>query len=63
MTSSREAIRRLARAGFEAIPGQGKGSHTVMKHADGRMTVIPKTKDLGTGLRKSIERQTGVKLR
>lgn len=62
MTSSRDAIRQLRKAGFEAS-SQGKGSHTVMKHPDGRLTVIPKSKDLGVGLKKSIERQSGVRLK
>jgi predicted RNA binding protein YcfA (HicA-like mRNA interferase family) len=47
---AKKVIRALERIGFQKI--RHKGSHVIMRHADGRMTVIPmhKSEDLGPGL-------------
>jgi predicted RNA binding protein YcfA (HicA-like mRNA interferase family) len=36
---SRDAVRSLERAGFQVA--RYKGSHTTLKHADGRVAVVP----------------------
>jgi predicted RNA binding protein YcfA (HicA-like mRNA interferase family) len=58
----KEIIRRLKAAGFEEV--SQRGSHLKLKHADGRITVVPvHGRDLGIGLVKAIERQSGVTLK
>lgn len=60
---SREIIRKLREAGFEQV-GQ-KGDHVQFKHPDrpGRVTVTHPRKDFPIGTLKSIEKQSGLKLR
>jgi predicted RNA binding protein YcfA (HicA-like mRNA interferase family) len=60
---SRDVIRALEKAGFAKV-GQ-KGSHVQFKHPQrpGRVTVPHPESDLPIGTLKSIERQSGVKLR
>ncbi|MGA9099613.1 MAG: type II toxin-antitoxin system HicA family toxin, partial [Methanotrichaceae archaeon] len=45
-----KAVRALVKIGFRAI--RQRGSHLVMKHSDGRVTVIPIHKEevLGRGI-------------
>lgn len=60
---SREIIKRLTKAGFVKV-GQA-GSHVQMKHPDraGRVTIPHPRKDMPIGTLKSIEKQSGVRLR
>jgi predicted RNA binding protein YcfA (HicA-like mRNA interferase family) len=48
--SAQKTIRALKKLGFQKI--RQKGSHVVMRHRDGRMTVVPihKGEDIGPGL-------------
>lgn len=50
----RELIRALARAGFDVV--RVKGSHHVLRHSDGRQTVVPvhAGEEIGPGLLRSI---------
>lgn len=52
----KEVIRILQRAGFQAV--RTKGSHTFLKHPDGRATVVPvhSGETLGPGLLRAILR-------
>lgn len=47
---AREVIRALARIGFRI--SRQRGSHVILKHPDGRVTVVPihSGEDVGTGL-------------
>jgi predicted RNA binding protein YcfA (HicA-like mRNA interferase family) len=60
---SREVIAALARAGWEQV--RQKGSHVQFKHAQrpGLVTVPHPNPDLPIGTLKSIEKQSGLKLR
>ena len=53
-TSGRRILRALERAGFELT--RVKGSHHVVRHPDGRMTVVPvhQGEDIGPGLLRKI---------
>lgn len=61
--ASREAIKALKAAGFVVV-GQ-KGSHVQLKHPQrsGRVTVPHPKPELPIGTIRSIERQSGIKLR
>lgn len=61
--SSREAIQKIEADGWYLI--EVSGSHHQFKHPvkAGRVTVKHPAKDLTIGTIKSIERQSGVKLR
>jgi predicted RNA binding protein YcfA (HicA-like mRNA interferase family) len=61
--NSREIIRALEHDGWQLVAV--KGSHHQFKHATkpGRVTVPHPVKDIPIGTLKSIERQSGVKLR
>ena len=61
--SSREIIRAIEAAGWYEVAR--KGSHVQFKHPSkpGRTTVPHPAKDVPIGTLKSIERQTGMKLR
>lgn len=58
--SGRELVAALARKGFQVI--RIKGSHHVLRHADGRMTVIPVhgKEEIGPGLLAKILRDCDV---
>ena len=58
---AREIIKELKKNGWEEV--SQKGSHVKLKKGDS-VTIVPNhgTKDLGKGLVKAIEKQTGVKL-
>ncbi len=60
---SREIIRRLKAEGWEVI--RVKGSHHMMAHPTNPLVIAVKhpQKDCPLGTLKSIERQSGVKLR
>ena len=61
--NSREIIKRIERDGWYKV-GQ-KGSHIQFKHPSkpGRVTVVHPRKDVPTNTLRSIERQSGLKLR
>jgi predicted RNA binding protein YcfA (HicA-like mRNA interferase family) len=61
--SSREIIRLLEKAGWHLV--RTTGSHHHFRHAarPGTVTVPHPVKDMPPGTLKSIERQSGVKLR
>gem|GEM_PF-6435013 len=48
--SSKQLIRAALRLGFIIRQG-GKGSHTKLQYANGRVLIVPETKDIGRGLR------------
>ncbi len=52
----KEVIRILQRAGFQTV--RTKGSHTFLKHPDGRVTVVPvhSGETIGPGLLRAILR-------
>jgi predicted RNA binding protein YcfA (HicA-like mRNA interferase family) len=60
---SSEIIRRLEKAGWSRV--RQKGSHMQFRHSDkpGTVTVPHPKSEMGIGTIKSIERQSGVKLR
>lgn len=60
---SRDVIRKLKRNGWFEVAR--KGSHVQFKHSTrkGRVTVPHPNKDLKKGTLRSIEKQSGVKLR
>lgn len=60
---SREIIAALQAAGWRQVAQ--KGSHVQLKHPDrpGRVTVPHPRKDIPAGTLRSIERQSGMKLR
>lgn len=49
-----EVVRTLQKAGFEIV--RQRGSHVYVRHADGRVTVVPvhKVEDLGSGILSKI---------
>lgn len=61
--SSREIIRQLEKAGWREV--RAAGSHRHFRHPGrpGTVTVPHPVKDMPLGTLKSIERQSGVKLR
>jgi predicted RNA binding protein YcfA (HicA-like mRNA interferase family) len=61
--NSRDIIRKLEQDGWREIASSG--SHRQFKHGEkpGRVTVPHPVKDMKVGTIKSIERQSGVKLR
>ncbi len=48
------AVRSLRRLGFESHEG---GSHTILSHADGRYTTVPRHPRIKPGLLKKILKQ------
>lgn len=61
--SSKEIIRLLEKDGWYHV--KTVGDHWQFKHPtkSGKVTVIHPTKDIGLDLLKSIERQSGIKIR
>lgn len=60
IVKAKEVIRRLAELGFKEV--RQKGSHKVLQHVDGRMTVIPmhSREDIGRGLLRAILREANI---
>ena len=56
----KEVIRALERAGFRII--RTKGSHTFLRHPDGRATVVPfhSSETIGPGLLRAILRDVEI---
>lgn len=59
VVSGRDAKRAFERAGFEHIPGRGKGSHMVMKRGIVMLT-IPDHDPLKRGILRALIRQSGL---
>ena len=60
--TSREILRLLKAAGF--MEARQKGGHLILKHPDGRMTVVAvHPGDVPKGTLHKIEKDTGVKLK
>ena len=53
-------IRALAKAGFN--PARQRGSHVILKHDDGRVTVVPvhRGEEIGRGLLLKIIKDAGL---
>ena len=53
-------VRSLRKAGFELV--RQRGSHAIMKHPDGRSTVVPihGGETIGVGLMSKIQRDVGI---
>jgi len=58
--SAEKLIKLLIRAGFK--PVRQRGSHVILKHDDGRLTVIPvhRGEEIGRGLLSKIIKDTGL---
>jgi len=57
--SATELVRAFERMGFNVV--SQRGSHIKMKHADGRVAVIPNHKEIKTGtLKKGILNPLGI---
>ena len=61
--NSREVLARLAADGWYVVAT--RGSHMQLKHPskDGRVTVVHPSRDFAAGTLRSIEKQSGVRLR
>ena len=53
-------VRALRKVGFELV--RQRGSHAIMKHPDGRSTVVPihGGETIGVGLMSKIQRDVGI---
>jgi predicted RNA binding protein YcfA (HicA-like mRNA interferase family) len=53
-------IKALSKLGFKIV--RKRGSHVVLKHPDGRLTVVPvhSGEEIGTGLLNKIIKDTGL---
>ena len=58
--SGAEGVRALLRAGFAQV-GQ-RGSHVKLRHADGRIVIVPLHRELRRGTLQSILRQAKMTL-
>jgi predicted RNA binding protein YcfA (HicA-like mRNA interferase family) len=58
VVSGEEVCRALERAGFVRV--SQKGSHVKMKHADGRLAIVPLHGEIAFGTLRSILRQAGL---
>ncbi|MBI2871628.1 MAG: type II toxin-antitoxin system HicA family toxin [Chloroflexi bacterium] len=61
--SAQELIRALRKAGFQV--SRQRGSHVMLRHADGRRTAVPvhRGEDLGRGIMSAILSETGISRR
>lgn len=57
---AKKIIKALSKLGFKIV--RKRGSHVVMKHPDGRLTVVPvhAREELGAGLLNKIIEDTGL---
>jgi predicted RNA binding protein YcfA (HicA-like mRNA interferase family) len=57
----REVAKDLNTAGFDEVPGRGKGSHRIFK-GNGRTVAVPDhgSKDIAAGTMRNIARQAGM---
>jgi len=59
--SVRDAVRAFGRAGFQIVPGRGKGSHIAMARDDWpAILVIPAHGDVARGTLRALIRQSGL---
>ncbi|CAG0945834.1 hypothetical protein ANRL1_02587 [Anaerolineae bacterium] len=60
--SADKVIKTLRRAGFQIV--RQRGSHLILEHADGRMTIVPmhRGEDIGVGLLRKILRDAELTL-
>jgi len=58
--SAKKIIKALSTLGFKIV--RKRGSHVVLKHTDGRLTVVPvhAGEEIGTGLLYKIIKDTGL---
>jgi predicted RNA binding protein YcfA (HicA-like mRNA interferase family) len=58
--SPQKVIKALSKMGFKIV--RKHGSHVVLKHSDGRLTVVPvhSGEDIGTGLLNKIIKDSGI---
>ncbi|MBI4015749.1 MAG: type II toxin-antitoxin system HicA family toxin [Candidatus Aenigmarchaeota archaeon] len=56
--SSEKVIKTLEIFGFQVV--RQKGSHIILKHADGMSTVVPYREEIGRGLLRSIIREAKI---
>ena len=58
--SAKRVIKALSTLGFKIV--RKRGSHVVLKHVDGRLTVVPvhAGEEIGTGLLYKIIKDTGL---
>ena len=58
--SAKKIIKALSKLGFKIV--RKRGSHVVLKHADGRLTVVPvhAGEEIGSGLLGKIIKDTGL---
>lgn len=56
--SGAEAVRALERAGFATV--SQRGSHRKLRHADGRVAIVPMHRELASGTLASMLRQAGI---
>jgi predicted RNA binding protein YcfA (HicA-like mRNA interferase family) len=61
-TPARKVIKLLNKIGLEVV--RQRGSHVILKHPDGRVTVVPvhSGEDIGRGLPSKITRERFLKL-
>lgn len=59
-TPAKKVIKLLSKIGFEDV--RQRGSHVIMKHSDGRVTVVPVHlgEDLGRGILSKIIRDSRI---
>jgi predicted RNA binding protein YcfA (HicA-like mRNA interferase family) len=57
---AKKIIKVLSKLGFEVV--RKRGSHVILKHADGRLTVVPvhAGEEIGSGLLNKIIKDTGL---
>ena len=58
--SAKKIIKVLSKLGFKTV--RKRGSHVVLKHSDGRLTVVPvhAGEEIGRGLLNKIIKDTGL---
>ncbi|MHB8330372.1 MAG: type II toxin-antitoxin system HicA family toxin, partial [Acidimicrobiales bacterium] len=56
--SGADAVRALVKAGFVRV--SQRGSHVKLRHADGRVAIVPFHKELARGTLRSVLRQAGI---
>jgi len=58
--SAKKVIKVLVKLGFRVV--RTRGSHVVLKHADGRLTVVPvhAREEIGSGLLNNIIKDAGL---
>jgi predicted RNA binding protein YcfA (HicA-like mRNA interferase family) len=61
--NSEEIIRMLEKAGFERKGGKGSHHRYVHSETNRMVSIVHPQRDVGIGLVKAYERQSGVKLR